>query len=163
MVAGSEKRTKQRKYGGYGDQKRWLQKQSRKIPNWKAPGRDAVQGYWIKKLSSLHERIASQLNEIISGANMLPEWMGRTVLCQKDSAMGRAVDNFRPISCLPLMWKLLTGMIADEMYGFLEREKILPDEQKGCRRGSRGSKDQLFIDKTMLKDCKSRKTNLGMA
>ncbi|XP_063595812.1 uncharacterized protein LOC134772704 [Penaeus indicus] len=139
--------------------------QSRKIPNWKAPGRDGVQGYWIKQLSSLHERIANQLNEIISGANRLPEWMvyGRTVLCQKDPAKGRAVDNFRPISCLPLMWKLLTGMIAEEMYGFLEREKILPDEQKGCRKGSRGTKDQLLIDKTVLKDCKRRKTNLAMA
>ena len=72
------------------------------------------------------------------------------MLCQKDPAKGRAVDNFPPISCLPLMWRLLTGMIADEMYGFLEREKILPDEQKGCRRGSRGTKDQLLIDKTVL-------------
>ncbi|XP_063595811.1 uncharacterized protein LOC134772703 [Penaeus indicus] len=72
--------------------------QSRKIPNWKAPGRDGVQGYWIKQLSSLHERIANQLNEIISGANRLPEWMvyGRTVLCQKDPAKGRAVDNLYP-------------------------------------------------------------------
>ncbi len=142
-----------------------VKKQSRKIPNWKAPGRDGVQGYWIKQLSSLHERIANQLNEIICGANRLPEWMtyGRTVLCQKDPAKGRAVDNYRPISCLPLMWKLLTGMIAEEIYGFLEREKILPDEQKGCRKGSRGTKDQLLIDKTVLKDCKRRKTNLAMA
>ena len=54
------------------------------------------------------------------------------------------------------MWKLLTGMIA-------EREKLLPDEQKGCKRGSRGTKDQLLIDKTVLKDCKERHTNLSMA
>ena len=128
-----------------------VKKQSRKIPNWKAPGRDGVQGYWIKKLSSMQVRIANQLNEIISGANML------IVLCQRDPTKGRAVDNFRPISCLHLMWKLLTGMIAEEMYGFLEREKILPEEQKGYQRGSRGTKDQLLIDKTVLKDCKKRK------
>ena len=30
-------------------------KQSRKIPNLKAPGKDGVQGYWIKNLSNLHE------------------------------------------------------------------------------------------------------------
>ena len=73
------------------------------------------------------------------------------------------MDNFRPKSCLPLMWKLLTGMIAEEMYGFLEREKLLPEEQKGCRKRSRGTKDQLLIDKTVLRDCKKRKTNLAMA
>ena len=30
-------------------------KQSRKIPNQKAPGKDGVQGYWIKNLSNPHE------------------------------------------------------------------------------------------------------------
>ena len=28
-----------------------IRKQCRKIPNWKAPGRDGVQGYWIKNLA----------------------------------------------------------------------------------------------------------------
>ena len=49
------------------------------------------------------------------------------------------------------------------MYNYLEREKILPEEQKGCRRGSRGTKDQLLVDKTVLKDCRKRHTNLSMA
>ena len=32
-----------------------------------------------------------------------------------------------------------------------------------CRRKSRGTKDQLLIDKIILKDCKERRTNLAMA
>ena len=88
---------------------------------------------------------------------------GRTVLFQKDPAKGNAVDNSRPISCLPLLWKLLTGIIAECMYGFLENNKILPNEQKGCKLESRGTKDQLLIDKMILKDCKRRHTNLAMA
>ena len=32
-----------------------VSKQSRKIPNWKAPGRDGVQGFWIRKLTNLYE------------------------------------------------------------------------------------------------------------
>ena len=99
------------------------------------------------------------------GTDTLPEWLthGRTVLCQKDRRKGNAVENYRPISCLPLMWKLMTGTIADEMYEYLENEHLLPDEQKGCRRKSRGTKDQLLIDKTILKDCRKRHTNLAMA
>ena len=54
-------------------------------------------------------------------------------------------------------------MIAEEMYNYLEREKILPKQQKGCKRGSRGTKDQLLTDKTALKNCKKRHTNLSMA
>ena len=107
-----------------------IRKQCRKIPNWKAPGRDGVQGYWIKNLSSLHESVLSQMNRILMGEDDLPEWMtpGRTVLCQKDPRKGNIADNYRPITCLPLMWKLLTGVIAEEMYNYLERAKILPEE-----------------------------------
>ena len=49
------------------------------------------------------------------------------------------------------------------MYYFMENENLLPEEQKGCRRKSRGTKDQLLIDKTILKDCRKRKTNFAMA
>ena len=87
---------------------------------------------------------------------------GRTMLCQKDPRKDNTADNYRPITCLPLIWKLLTGGIAEEMYNYLEREKILPEEQKGCKRGSRGTKDQLLIDNTVLKDCKRKHTNLPM-
>ena len=97
------------------------------------------------------------------GEDDLPEWMTHccTVLCQKDLQKGNTADNYRPITCLPLMWKLSTGVIAEEMY---KRESfVLPEEQKVCRRGSRGSKNQLLIDKTVLKDCRKRHTNLSMA
>ena len=51
------------------------------------------------------------------GEDDLPEWMthGHTVLRQKNPQKGNAADNYRPITCLPLMWKLLTGVIAEEM------------------------------------------------
>ena len=140
-------------------------KQSKKMPNWKRPGPDGVQGYWIKNLTALHERIAVQMNDLIVNGNEVPKWIttGKTILCQKDPSRGSAVDNYRPISCLPLMWKLMTGIISNSVYDYLEINNIFPSEQKGCKRKSRGTKDQLLIDKTVMKDCKKRHTNLGMA
>ena len=38
----------------------------RKIQNWKSSGPDGVQGYWLKKLTTLHECIAKQVDNIIS-------------------------------------------------------------------------------------------------
>ena len=81
---------------------------------------------------------------------------GRTVLCQKDPGKGYAVQDHHRITYLPLTWKLLTGVIVEEM-------KLLPEEQNGCRRESRGIKDQFLIDKTVLKDCKKIHTNSSMA
>ena len=115
------------------------------------------------------------------------------------------------------MWKLLTEVIAKDMYNDLEQKKLLPEEQEGslgekcpntdffsgpyfpvfelnmeiysenlciqseyrkirtrknsvfghflcsgCRQGSRGTKDQLLFDKTVLKDFKKRHINLSM-
>ena len=96
-------------------------KQCRKMPSWKAPGKYGVQGYWIKNLSNLHERIAIQMNKILMGEDSPPAWMtyGRTVVCQKDLKKGIAAENYRPITCPPLMWKVLTGMIAEETYNYL--------------------------------------------
>ena len=57
----------------------------------------------------------------------------------------------------------LTGIISEDMYYFMENENVLPEEQKDCRMKSSGTKDQLLIDKTKLKDCRKRRTNLAMA
>ena len=143
-----------------------VKKQCSKMPNWKAPGHDGVQGLWIKRFDEMHERIATQLNEILEGTKEIPSWMTyrRTVLCQKDLAKGNSVENFRPITCLPLMWKLLTGIFSEDMYCFMENENLFPEEQKGSRgKRSRGTRDQLLIDKTILKDYIKRRTNLAMA
>ena len=78
-------------------------------------------------------RKAEQLDFILNSNEELPDWMtyGRTVLCQKDVTKGNAVDNYRPISCLPLMWKLFTSIVSECFYKFLDERKIIPDEQKG--------------------------------
>ena len=60
------------------------------------------------------------------------------------------------------MCKLLAGVIAKDLCEYLKQEKLQPDEQKGCRRGSYGKNDQVIIDKTVLKDCKKRLTILSL-
>ena len=38
-------------------------------------------------------------------------------------------------------------LIAESMYTFLEMNDVLSNEQKGCRRKTRGTKDQLLIER----------------
>ena len=85
------------------------------------------------------------------------------MLIQKDAMKGTQADNYRPITCLPIMWKLLTGIMGEKLYQHLERNGMLADEQKSCRKRSRGVKDQLLVDKAILKNCRRRMTNLSMA
>ena len=60
------------------------------------------------------------------------------------------------------MLKLLTGVIADQIYANSDQKKLLPEGQKGCRKGSRGTNDLLYIDIAVIK-VKSRNKNLVMA
>ena len=135
-----------------------------RMPNWKLPGPDLVQGFWIKNFSSLQGRVRSQLKECLD-SGFVPSWLtrGRTALLQKDKSKGNIASNYRPITCFLSMWKLLSGVIADQIYGHLDQQKLLPEEQKGCRKRSRGTNDLLYIDKAVIREVKSRKKNLAMA
>ena len=91
----------------------------------------------------MYERIAKQMDNIISNSEDISKWMtlGQTVFCQRDPSKGNAVDNYRAISCLPLMWKLMTRTIAESISNFLDVNDKLPVKQKGCKKKSRGTKD----------------------
>ena len=141
-----------------------LKKVVGRMPNWKSPGPDLVRGFWLKSFSSLHERVRLQLKECLD-SGFVPSCLtrGRTSLLQKDKSKGNVASNYRPITCLPLMWKLLTSVIADQIYAHLDQEKLLPEDQKGCRKGSRGTNDLLYVDRGVIKEVKSRNKNLAMA
>ena len=104
--------------------------------------------------------MAEQLQHCINN-HQAPEWMttGRTALVQKEKNKGKVASNYRPITCLPIMWKLLTSIISES----LEETDTIPHRQKGYRRKCRGTKDQLLIDKMVVMNSKRRKTNLSMA
>ena len=90
-------------------------------------------GVWLKNFNSFHGSVKLQLKECLD-SGLVPSWLtkGRTALLQKDKSKGNIASKYRPITCLPLMWKLLTGIIADQIYGHLDQEKLLPEEQKRC-------------------------------
>ena len=61
------------------------------------------------------------------------------------------------------MWEYLTGMLSEQLYEHVDSSDMLPLEQKGCRKETHGTKDQLPIDRMVLENCKKRHTNLAMA
>lgn len=59
---------------------------------------------------------------------------GQTVLIMKDPEKDTSPGNYRPIKCLPVIWKMLTGIISEEVYQYLDREDLFPEEQKGSEK-----------------------------
>ena len=75
----------------------------------------------LKKIFSFHDRLTTRMNKCIQKTE-IPEWMikGKTALIKKDPPPHKvtAPNNYRPIRCVPMMWKILTTQI-------LSRSKII--------------------------------------
>ena len=108
-----------------------LKKQLQRVKNWKAPAPDELLGCWIKTFISCHNRMAAQL-QLCFEMNEIPNWLttGKTVLITKDREKGNDVTNFRPKTCVRLMWKIFTRLLSKERFDHQENERLLPEEQK---------------------------------
>ena len=130
----------------------------KKVSNWKTPGHDGIHGFWFKKFTSIHDGLSLEMNKCLQIAHV-PEWMtkGRTTLIQKDPNKGTAPNNYRSITCLPMMWKILTAHVREEIYYSLTCRTLFPDEQKGCCKGSRSTAELLYIAQHILNESKTRR------
>ena len=88
---------------------------------------------------------------------------GKTTLIQKDLQKGTIPSNYRLITCLPLMWKILTVQIREEIYYSLLCCRLFPKEQKGYHKGTRRTDDLQYIDQHILKESEARQKNVAMA
>ena len=129
----------------------------RSTQSWKAPGRDQIPNFWLKQLTATHKHIAEIFNKLIE-EDFIPEWLtaGVTYLIPKNEYTGNP-KNYRPVTCLPTTYKLITSIVSRRMQKYIDTENLLPKEQKGCSSGTKVCKDQLLISKVILRECKSRK------
>ena len=107
----------------------------------------------------LHSRQTSTRNEQMPTRRTSTWWMtkGKTKLIQKDPCKGTTPNNNRPLTCLPMMWKILTAQIRENIFYSLTSRGLFPDEQKGCCKGSRGTEELLYIDQHILNDSQTRR------
>ena len=97
-----------------------------KMVNCKALGPDSLHGYWIKMLMSMQGRIVFH-RQSWKTISELPDWMttGLIDLLLKGKSKGNKLSNYRPITCLRLMSKLLTAVVVDEIYNHQEENNLL--------------------------------------
>ena len=126
--------------------------------------RHGIHGFWFQKFTSIHDRQALEMNICLQKAHV-PVWMtkGKTTLIQKDPLKGTSSNNYTPITCLSMMWKILTDRIRKEVYYSLTSRGLFPEEQKECCKGSRSTGELLYIDQHNFNESKTRRENIAMA
>jgi len=111
--------------------------------NWKAPGKDQTAHFWLKQLTATHKHIAALFNQLTE-EDQIPEWLtaGVTFLIAKHENTEKP-KNYRPVTCLPTIYKLMTSIISRRMQKYTDDENQVPKEQKVCFSESKECKDQL--------------------
>lgn len=134
------------------------------VHNWKSPGNEKIQNYWYKYFTSAHSIIAKQFQECIEDPTKMPLFFteGSTYLLPKNVNIENPA-NYRPITCLPTVYKLFTSIIKTKIYKHVTQNNILAPEQVGCRNMSFGSKELLTIDSIISKQVTKNKRNVSVA
>ena len=138
-------------------------KAAKNLKNWKTPGPDRIQNYWIKYLPSTHEALARSFNDILNSPDALPTFIasGTTQLLYKKGDH-RDPKNYRPITCLSTIYKLFTSILNTKLTEHCSKNNILAPEQKGCVKGSLGCKEQLIIDTVITNHARTKQKDLHM-
>lgn len=141
-----------------------FKKAIRKLHNWKQPGSDKIHNFYYKYFTIFHDPIINIYNRLLANPDHIPQEMctGVTYLKAKvDKPI--SASQFRPITCLNSGYKIFTSCIAIKISDFCEANNIIAEEQKGCRKGTKGCKDQLIIDSVATKQAIRNRRNLYTA
>ncbi|XP_045477917.1 uncharacterized protein LOC123683063 [Harmonia axyridis] len=88
--------------------------------------------------------------------------LGTTIMFPKGNTTSDP-KNFRPITCLPTIYKLLTGTITKYIWNHVKKENILAREQNGCCRDAKGCKELLVVDQIITGQAKGKLRNISIA
>ncbi|XP_044766273.1 uncharacterized protein LOC123322393 [Coccinella septempunctata] len=132
--------------------------------NWASPGPDKLHNYWWKYFTSVHEKLAALLQEALNNPSTVPEFftMGITYLIPK-SKNSEGPGDYRPITCLPSVYKILTGVLAKYINKHLKEHNMMAEEQGGCRMKTKGCKELLVIDNIITKQARKKLRSISVA
>jgi hypothetical protein len=132
--------------------------------NWKSPGSDQIHNFWLKKFTCIHKCLLDHFNGFIREPNTFPEFLAHdiTYLKPKDSDT-KNPSKYRPITCLPTIYKIMTSYIKVIIYDHCQKLNILNEEQKGCVKECFGCKEQLIIDTVIMEQARKNNRNICTA
>ena len=98
-----------------------------------APGRDRLTYAHLKSVDPECEHITHLMNAVLALGRIPDEWRkSRTCLIHKKGDKENPA-NWRPITLMPTLYKLYTGLLAQRISNWAESNQIFYDKQKGFR------------------------------
>ena len=107
----------------------------------------------MTKSDAIYENMTRCFNRPITKPETNPQWFtqGLTYLLPKSNETNIS-KNYGPMTCVSEMYKILTSIVTERIYNFLNANNIPPSEKREYRKGFCGCKGQLLINKMLLED-----------
>lgn len=102
--------------------------QVKRIKNWHLLER--INSWLLAQKSNLYPIIAKQLNQLFRKGDISNWLIGKMYMIQEVPSIGTTPGNYKPITCLPTMFKLFIGIIVDNIYIYLEEKTSSRTERK---------------------------------
>ena len=98
----------------------------------KAEGQDGITNEMLKNTGvQARKMILEMFNNIMAGGLVPPDWkVGDVVLVMKKPPQ-KDVSNYRPITIISCVFKLLTKILAKRLLAAVDKEDIVGSEQNG--------------------------------
>ena len=100
----------------------------------KATGLDAISAKLLKMVApAISSSLITLFNASLSQGCFPTEWKEANITPVPKSGVRHMMNNYRPISVLPVLAKVFESIVHQQLYSYLEKNKILKEEQTGFR------------------------------
>ena len=141
-----------------------LKKVLKKIKPWGGTGWDQLAAFWWKKMPNIHTILLEIVINMFKEGKC-PDWetLGRTILIGKKGKSMDKAENFRPITCLSVIYKIQSALVNIKLREHILENKIWPFEQLGTLEGTLGAKEAILFDRYIVRETRLYKINLSVA
>jgi len=88
-----------------------------KTLNWKAPGSDGINNFWIKRFTATQSYLAHYFNQFMEDAEKIPDFLVRGIIYLLSKSQDcEDPSKYRPITCFCTIYKIYTACIAEKIY-----------------------------------------------
>ena len=100
----------------------------------KATGADALSARILRATApAISSGLSKLFNYSLKTSQIPTEWKAANVIPVPKSANARSVDEYRPISILPVVAKVFESLVHTQVYWYLKRRDVLHEYQSGFR------------------------------
>ena len=118
------------------------------LPSNKATGVDKISSKIIKVASpAIADSLTHIFNQAVTLSSFPDEWKTARVIPLYKNGQRNLAGNYRPISVLPVISKIMEKILYDQLYNYFSKFNLLSDSQCGFRK--------FHSTATALRDCTS--------